>query len=149
MHVTVEIADAVTAELNAAVSAIPQPFGGVSFAAARHYLPVFTRDAMKTLHVSVVPKGLEEERLDRTTTQVEVQVDIAVQQQVDPADLDDVDALMLLVQQIGDYLRMRKLTELAGAAWLRNTTSPIYSIDHLEKLRQFTAVLTVTYRVAR
>ncbi len=36
-----------------------------------------------------------------------------------------------------------------SASWLSTTDEPVYSPGHLEELRQFTSVLTVTFRVVK
>ncbi|HUU08908.1 MAG TPA: hypothetical protein VM431_00030, partial [Phycisphaerae bacterium] len=79
MALITDIADAVVAELNGHTFSRP-------FTAARFYRPVFDLAEMSALHVSVVPKGLAIERLDRSRNQHDVQVDIAVQQKLGSAD---------------------------------------------------------------
>jgi hypothetical protein len=145
MSTIVDIADAVVAELN----------GGTfsqTLTAMRHYKPVFDLKDMKDLHVSVVPKAQEMSMAGRGLAQSDVQIDIGVQKKL-PDDVPDdaaaIDGLMNLVQEIADFLRQRRLAAMSSAAWVRTENSPVYAPDHLEQLRQFTSVLTVTYRVMR
>lgn len=142
MSVIVNIADAVVAELNAS-GLLP----GVT--ARRAYRPTFDLEEMKDLHVTVVPRGVEMSGASRSMVQSDVQIDIGVQKK--PAELNqaELDGLMALVEQIADHLRGRKLAGAPEAAWVKTENNPIFAAEHLEQLRQFTSVLTVTYRVLR
>ena len=142
MALITDIADAVVAELNAGTFSRP-------FAAARFYRPVFDLAEMQALHVSVVPKGLAIERLDRSRNQHDLQMDIAVQQKLGSADNAEIDALVALVEEVADFFRLRRLAACPAAVWVRTDNVPIYAPEHLEELRQFTSVLTLTFRVAR
>jgi hypothetical protein len=57
------------------------------------------------------------------------------------------DALMSLSEAIADYLRVTPLVSLPGAKWLRTEHTAIYAPEHLDQMRQFTSVATLTYRV--
>jgi hypothetical protein len=129
----------------------------LEFTAARAYQALVELPEMKDLHVTVVPKGVAMVPADRSRVQHEVQVDIAVQKKLGPATDDEeeydeqaeLDGLMGLVEEIADFLKFRRLGSQPTAAWVKTDNDPIYSQDHLERLRQFTSVLTVTYRVVR
>lgn len=139
------IADAVVAELNgAAAGTFVQ-----AFTAARHYRPQFDLAELKTLRVSVVPKGIAITGLMRSANQHDVSVDVAVQKKVNPTDSAELDGLMTLVEQIADYLRLRRLTALPTALWTKTDNVPVYSPEHLETKQVFTSVLTLTFRVVR
>lgn len=142
MSVIVNIADAVVAELNAS-GLLP----GVT--AQRHYRPTFDLEDMKDLHVTVVPRGVEMTGASRSMVQSDVQIDVGVQKK--PAELNqtELDGLMGLVEQIADHLRGRRLAGAPEASWVKTENNPIFAAEHLEQLRQFTSVLTVTYRVLR
>ena len=136
----IQVADAVTAELNAAA---------LGFTALRHYRPQFDLAELKMLRVSVVPKGITITSLGRGLNQHDVAVDVAVQQKVDAAEATSLDELMNLVQQIADSLRLRRLASLPTAIWIRTENQPIYSPEHLETKGVFTSVLTCTFRAAQ
>ena len=136
----IQVADAVTAELNGHIFSFP-------FTAIRLYQPVYALQDMKALHVSVVPRGVVSSVLDRSRAQHDIQVDIAVQKKYASDATEALDPLMELVQQIADYFQMRPLAEI-GAVWVRSENKPIYAPEHMQELRQFTSILTVTYRVA-
>lgn len=142
MSLITDIADAVVTELAAAEFSMP-------FEPARHYRPQFDLVELKTLRVSVVPKGITIASLGRTVNQHEVAIDVAVQQKVDAADNAALDALMNLVQEIADFFRLRRLTAFPDAAWSKTENVPVYSPEHLESKAVFTSVLTFTFKVMR
>ena len=142
MATITDIADAVVTELNG--HAFSQPF-----TAARHYRPVFTLEDMSALHVTVVPKGLTIEQLDRSRNQHDVQVDVAVQKKFSSGDAAELDPLMTLVEEVADFFRLRRLAAYPNALWMRTENVPVYAPEHMDDLRQFTSVVTLTFRVAR
>jgi len=140
--VIVNLADAVVAELNAS-GLLP----GVT--AQRAYRPAFDLEDMKDLHVTVVPRGVEMTGASRSMVQSDVQIDIGVQKKPTELNQAELDGLMALVEQLADHLRGRRLAGAPEAAWVKTENNPIFAAEHLEQLRQFTSVLTVTYRVLR
>ena len=144
---TIQIADAVTAALNAAT--LSQPFTAV-----RHYLHEFDLKEMGTLHISVVPAELDEEIADRTRDRAEYKIHVAVQKRVakqDPPGLDTaaIDALMQLVEEIDDLFRHKRLAGYEQAHWAKTENKPIYDPKHLKEHGQFTSLLVFTFRVTR
>ena len=138
----------------AIVDAVVQALNGHSFSqpftARRHYVPTFDLKDMKNLHVTVVPRGVEMSTASRTLLQHDVQIDIGIQQKL-PADTTSdqarIDTLMGLVQEVADVLRAAG--HFDEAQWVRTENKPVYSPEHLEQLRQFTSVLTLTLRTLR
>ena len=125
MSIAIDIADAVTAELNA----VPED--------------------LAALQVTVVPKAVEITGSTRSASQYEIAVDIGIQKKCGK-DLDtEVAALAALVDRIADYLRRRPLTAAPHAAWVGIANDPVYAPDHLANHRVFTSVLTVTYRAMK
>jgi hypothetical protein len=145
----IEVADALVAELNAEAAKPAGGVLGVQFVAGRHYRPQFDLADLKALRVSVVPKGITIASLGRASNQHDVAVDVAVQKKVDPADTAELDGLMLLVESLADFFRLRRLSTLPAAAWIKTENAPVYAPEHLEQHRVFTSVLTLTYRVVR
>ncbi len=137
----VAIADAVTAELNG--HSFSQPF-----TAQRLYLPVFDLQSMSELKVTVVPRGISSSSLDRSRDSFEYQIDVAVQKKT-ATDVPTIDTLMLLVEEIGDHFRSNPLSSYPGARCTNVENAPVYAPDHLQELRQFTSVLTLTFRLWR
>ena len=141
MSVIIDIADAVVAQLNGAT--LSQPL-----IAVRHYQPKFELSEMTELKVSVVPRSLASKTLDRNRDSFEYQIDVAVQQKTDMSQAS-LDGLMNLVEEIADHLRQTALTQYPQSRCTEFENAPVYALDHLDELRQFTSVLTVTYRVWR
>jgi len=139
MALIIEIADAIVAELNDGPFSMP-------FAAVRFYLPVFELPDMTDLHVSVVPAGIATELIDRQASTYDCKIDIAIQKRVDPDDLAAVDGLMGLVEEIAAFFHGRSLESMPQVTAVAIETQPMYAQEHLSELRQFTSVLTVTFR---
>ena len=137
----VTIAEAVVDEINAA--SFSQPL-----VAARHYTPSFELSEMSELKVSVVPRSVTSKALDRSRDSFEYQIDVAVQKRVEET-LTELDELMELVEEIADHLRTSLLTTLPDVRCMEVVNAPIYSSEHLHELRQFTSLLTLTYRKYR
>ena len=140
MSVIADIAEAVKTALNS------HPFSQ-AFTAQRKYRPAFDLADMADLHVTVVPKGMTITPVGRDRNQHDVQVDVAVQKKV--ANDSEIDGLMALVEEVGDFLRFMRLEACPQACWVGTENTPIYAPDHLENLHQFTSVLTFTFRVLR
>lgn len=135
------IADAVAAELSAATFSQP-------LAAERSYLPRFDVDEMTDLKVSVVPRGLASQTLDRNRDRFDYKIDVAIQKKVEPVP-QALDPLMALVEEIADFFRQGALAAFPQARCTDVANVPVYAAEHLEELRQFTSVLTLTFRVWR
>ncbi len=138
----IALADAIVASLNGGTFSVP-------FQAERGYRPVVELPALETVKVTVIPKSLAISAATRTDGFYDCAIDIGVQRKVNPDEPAELDALMKLVEEIGDHLRNRRLDGLAIAAWLSLENEPVFAPDHLEQHRQFTSVMTVTYRVRR
>jgi len=136
------IADAVVAELEGAT--LSQPVSP-----ARHWRPRFDLAEMQSLHVTVVPKGVTVVAGSRGRNTFAYEVDVAVQKKLSSADAAEIDPLVGLVEEIGDLFRLRRLTALPEAVWVRTDHVPLVATEHLDELRQFTSVLTLTFRVVR
>lgn len=141
MAVILDIADAVVAQLNG--HSFSQPF-----LAGRLYVPNFKLPDMAGLHVSVVPKGLNSRSLDRGRDTFDYQIDVAVQQKTDMSEAS-LDGLMGLVEEIADHFRTQSLASYPGARCTQVENVPVYSQEHLDEMRQFTSLITLTFKVAR
>jgi hypothetical protein len=142
MPESVEIADALVAALNAQ-SWTP------SFQAERAYQPSFELKELKTLKVTVVPKGVTITQITREKASHDYQVDVGVQKKFQKGDAVELDPLMQLVQDLANIFRAKRLTGMLAAMWLKSEISPLYSPEHMEQYRQFTSVVTFTFRVVR
>ncbi len=142
MAVITDIADAVVAQLNAGTFS-------QSFTAERAFLPVFELSDLKSVRVTVVPKGVTIIPGGRSHNQHDYAIDVAVQKKLDAADNAEIDPLVTLVDEIADFFRLKRLESYPGAIWLKTENEPVYSQEHLDQLRQFTGLLTFTFRVMR
>jgi len=145
MAIIAAIADAVVAALNGHTFSKP-------FAAVRSYRPVYTREEMKDLHVTVVPGGYAMENLGRGQVQEDYTVEIAVQQAPETTSNAALDPLVGLVEEIRDFfLQNRRLAAMQNVICLRAAfaagSDRGYAPEHLDQLQQFTSVLALTFRV--
>jgi hypothetical protein len=138
----IKVADAVVAALNAA--SLPMPFTAV-----RHYLPLFDLEEMAELHVTVVPRGIEVAQAARGKGSFDCKVDVAVQRRFSRGDLAEIDPLMELVGEIAESFRGKRLPGMPEAAWTKTEHVPVYAPEHMQELRQFTSVMTLTFKVVR
>jgi hypothetical protein len=134
----VQLADAVVADLNAATFSQP-------FTAQRSYLPRWKLEELATIRVTVVPKDDVGERASRTQWQEDYQLDVAIQQRLGANETAQMDALVLLGQELADYFKSRNpagdLATLVAVAF-----APLFDPDHLEKHKTLTTVLNLTFR---
>lgn len=142
MALITDIADAVTGALNSGAFSAP-------FQAKRYFQPLFELPEMAELHVSVVPSGLSILPQGRAFSQYHVKIDVAVQKKFQTGETLELDPLMTLVEEIADYFRFKRLDTFPEAIWIRTENAPIFAPEHMERFRQFTSVLTFTFRVAR
>jgi hypothetical protein len=139
------IADAVAAHINAGTYSRP-------VSAVRMYQPAFTLEDLKDLRVSVVPRTVGISAASRNSSIVECVIDVGVQQKLPPpheGEQAEIDALLDLVEEIADRLRLTRLPGAPEAAWAGIAHEPVVSSESLEQHRVFTSVLSVTYRVRR
>lgn len=138
----VEIAEAVVQELSGGQFSQP-------IEVQRYYRPSIELAQMKTLRVSVVPKGIAITGLTRTIDQYEYQLDVAVQKKLVGEGLEEIDGLVGLVEEIADHFSPPRLSSLPDVLCVKVENIPVYSIEHLEEMRLFTSVLTLSFRAAR
>ena len=134
----VQLADAVVADRNAATFSQP-------FTAQRSYLPRWKLEELATIRVTVVPKDDVGERASRAQWQEDYQLDVAIQQRLGANETAQMDALVLLGQELADYFKSRNpagdLATLVAVAF-----APLFDPDHLEKHKTLTTVLNLTFR---
>ena len=138
----IALADSIVASLNAGAFSLP-------FEVQRGYRPAVGLPDLAAVMVTVIPKSLAITAATRADGFYDCAIDVGVQRQVNAADPAELDALMSLVEEIGDHLRSRPLDGFPAAVWLSLENEPVFAPEHLEKEHVFTSVLTVTYRVRR
>ncbi len=144
MSTVIDIAKAVTAKLIAA----EEGTFSKDFTPVFKVLPSFEPSELVELKVTIVPRNTEINEVTRSISQYDMQVDIGIQQKL-PSGCDEeleVEALVLLADEIAEYLRANPLAE---AAWITSSNELPYVPEHLAERRVFTSVLTLTYRTMR
>lgn len=141
MALIVDIAEAVVGELNDMAFSLP-------FTAVRAYRPVYELPEMSELHVTVVPRGVVISRSGRASHQQDYRVDVAVQKRPAAVDVAAIDPLTDLVEELCDHFKDLTLgTPQASCVGIEN--EPIYAPEHMDEMRQFTSVITLTFRTWR
>jgi hypothetical protein len=141
MSVIIDIADAVTTRLNAGGFSLP-------FTAVRTYRPEFELADMDDLHVTVVPAGIPAmDRASRALKQRDYRIDVAVQKKFATGDGTELDPLMDLVEEIVNAFDSQKLAGCDPAICVAVSNAPVFAPEHMEEYRQFTSIITLTFRV--
>ena len=136
----VELANLVTAALNE---------GSLGFTAVRGYLPDLKRkDLGSDIKVFVIPKGETGQPHSRSVEQVDWDIYIGVIKKLkqgpqDTFDETELDGLRDIVRAIKDRLQASKLGNFTR---IRTLNDPLFDVEHLVDQRQFTSVITITYR---
>ena len=138
MGTILRIADAVTAEINRA-NLFPD------FTAERLFIPEYDLKTLKSIKVSVVPKAIKEINIARTMESKEIQIDIGIQQKI--TDERYLEILLNLVEEIADLFTQKRLADVPEALCIRTENNPVYDPEHLRQMRQFTSVITLTFKV--
>ncbi len=133
------ISDAMVATINSVVLLPPVN-------AERLFLPQFELQEMNVLRVVVVPKDEDRKPLSRVKKQAVYRVEIGVLKKVKSTDTAEIDPLCHLVAQIIALFEGRRLADFPEAICSVAKPEPIYSVEHLEQLRQFTSVITLSFK---
>lgn len=142
MSIVLNITDAVVAQLNAAELS-------QAVEAERQYVPSYELKTLKELRVTVVPRELHVRSLDRGRNSYEADIDIAIQKKFNKGDAAEIDPLIEFVEEIADQFRLKRLASFPGAIWSKTVHQVLYSQEHWDQYRQFTSLLTLTFRVAQ
>ena len=142
MSMVSDIADAVAAELSAGTFSVP-------FQTIRAFRHEQTLPEGKELRVSVIPKGVAVVPVARAACTYTAEIFVAVMKKVDDARPETIDPLLALVEEIVDFFRLRRLANFPAAAWVGTEVKPMVSTEHLEGLKQFTSLITVSWRVVK
>jgi hypothetical protein len=96
-----------------------------------------------------VPKGVTILPGDRASDQHDFQVDVAVQKKLTKADNEEIDDLMGLVEEIADHFPFKRFDDFEDAVWVKTENDPVFVQEHIDQMRQFTSLLTLTFQVMR
>ena len=134
----ISLADALVAELgNHAFN--------LTFEVERAYLPRYELKDLDEVRVTVVPKDDVGQRASRAQWQADYKIDLAIQQKLGDDELGQMDALILLGQELADHLRSHTLPD-NSAVLVECNYAPLFDPEHLEKHRTLTTVLNLTFR---
>ncbi len=142
MATVLNVADAIVQTLSAAT--LSQPI-----TVERLYVPNYRIEDVSDLKVTVVPREVTVASLDRRRDWQEVAIDIAVQKKFDEGDAAEIDPLVALVEEIAELFKHSRLDSFPAAMWVKTQHVVLYSTEHWEQYRQFTSLLTVSFRVTR
>jgi hypothetical protein len=138
----IEIADALVGAL--AGASYSQPVAAVRKYRADYQI----KDLEGSVVTTVIPRSIASVPASRTGCQYDHTLDVAIQHKISGSD-EDLDAMLGLVDEIEKSLRLQSLTTTSShrAAWTGTTSDAAYDLKHLDELRVFTAVLSLTYRI--
>lgn len=149
--IIIQIADAVTVELNETEWSLP-------FRATRVYVPVHELRDLSVLAVTVVPKSLKPRLLNRAGANMyDYFIDIGIQQVIGVGPMTDseinaaADPLMALAEEIvgSFFLEDLKVSFTPLPKCIDAENVPIYHPSDIDEKRLFTTVVTLNYRVGR
>lgn len=141
MSLRVEIAEAVTEELNATEFSLP-------FIAARYRVLSWTPEDLAELRVAVFPSSYASQHASRRHTERRVTVEIAVQKHLRSVDSAAVDPLADLAEEIASHFEaFPRLAGCCKAVLDTVENDPPYYMAHLNQKSVFTSVITLTFRV--
>lgn len=140
MGTIVTLADAIVQELNSTSFTM-------AFTATRGYLPRRELEEMDTLRVTVVPRAATRGLHTRAEHLLELTVDIAIQKKLAAESNAEIDGLVDLVEEVSDFISGRDLQTFNDAVWTETRHEVLFSEEHMDKLRLFTSVLSLTYQV--
>jgi len=139
----IQIADSVVAEINAG------DFSKTNLSAQRLYVPNFDLEDMKELRVTVVPRDVQYLPLDRVSNRYHATIDIAIQKKFSKGDAKEIDPLVLFVEELADYFRLKRLNSFVAARCIKVENAVLYSTEHWTQFNQFTSLLTLTFELAK
>lgn len=140
--IVLQIADAVTSELNAATLS-------ETYIAERQYVARYELKDLNKLMVTVFPSTVEQVLLSRNSTQDDYVIDIAIQKRFDCETDFEIDPLVSFAQELSDYFRFRKLADYTSAVWVGSVLDFQFLQAHIDRLKQVTIVVRLTYRKHR
>lgn len=142
MSLVADVAEAVRAELDGGTFSQP-------FKAVRAYRHNETLPQGKELRVSVVPKGVKVVPASRGSCSYQIDIFVVVTKKVAGATPEVIDPLLGLPEEIVEFFRLRRLAQYPAAMWLSTEVDPLVSTEHLDGLKQFTSLITISYRCVK
>lgn len=118
----------------------------ITFEAERKVRPRETLENLATLKTTCVPRGKARELLVRGYDRVEPQVDVGIQQQVEPGDDERIEELFALLEEIEAFLVGKTLVVNGVKLSCYRAEVSMVDADQLDKSGVFTGVVTATFR---
>jgi len=85
--------------------------------------------------------------ITRDTTRRDYRIDVVVQKRLASDNASDIDPLLTLIDEMIAELQNKRLPDYKAAICYEVSNDPVYAAQHLERLRQFTSVVSFIYRV--
>lgn len=120
----------------------------IPVAIERVYVPKVRLESFSagTFTILVAARSLVETVAARKMWDNEIQVDIGLLYKLAAGDeVDFIDKLGQVVREMIEHVRFSSLST-NRFLWLRTENEPIYAPEDMERFRQFTSILTVTYK---
>ena len=143
MAIIADIADAVVSALNTP----PTPFSQ-TFTAQRQSLPILELETMdSTLYVNVLTSAIPAiSQVSRDASRRDYRIEVVIQKRLADETPASIDPLLTLAEEIIDTFQSQRLKDYKSAICVEVGNEPVYLADHLERLRQFTSVVSLTFR---
>ncbi len=141
MITEIEVADAVTTEINANT-------WSTVFTATRVYFPQMDLHKANEIEVVVVPRGRFIEPATRRHNAYSFEIEIVVRKVVaDPE--TEFDPLIKLGDDIATHFQFNRLPTLQSAVWEHTVAEHNFVPDHLERFNQYTGMIKLFFKVVQ
>ena len=135
-----ELTNAVVAELNA-------ESWSQDVIVHKHYRPRYDSTTLSNIFLTVVPRSYTIDSSSRTHVGCSYVIDLAIQKKLSEESNEELDELISLVEEIANYFRDRRLAAMPNALCTKIENEPIYALEHLDEIRCFTSIITLTFLV--
>jgi hypothetical protein len=110
----------------------------------RQWLPIHDLSEMQQTVISVIPAGQAREIAGRSRLRRTFRIEIGVQRKLSTDEPAEIDDLVRLTDAIAAIFENGRLSALPEVIWAKTEHQPVVALDHLNELRQFTSLLTLT-----
>jgi hypothetical protein len=86
---------------------------------------------------------------DRVASKYSARVDVAVQKKFEQGTNQEIDPLIVLMEEIADLFRLKRLTQMPEARCVAVEHPVLYSAEHWTQNRLFTSLLSLSFQLAR
>jgi hypothetical protein len=114
-----------------------------SFTAKRVAVPLFERETLRSLTVTLWIVSETERVISREHTERLYTVDVGIQNPADPDSVSDIDSMMTLIEEVRDTVRG---TTIGSAVHAGTEAEPLYNLQTIGDSREFISVISITYR---